>query len=142
MAYVRKNVGRLTPDERRRFVNALLEIKWRGVYDEFVRLHIAYYTADGDKGLRAAHMGPSFLPWHRRFLLDVERRVVRPILRRRDGIDVARIPDIALGVAGRREGAALFRPAHDPDDVDDALRRHAGGILAVERDEPAVDDDD
>ncbi|MFJ9536275.1 tyrosinase family protein [Streptomyces sp. NPDC101225] len=77
MAYVRKNAGKLTPDERRRFVNALLEIKWRGEYDEFVRLHIAFYTADGDRGLRAAHMAPSFLPWHRRFLLDLERALQR-----------------------------------------------------------------
>ncbi|MEU6252215.1 tyrosinase family protein [Streptomyces sp. NPDC047043] len=72
MAYVRKDVSMLTSAERRRFVNALLEIKWRGVYDEFVRMHIAYYTADGERGLRAAHMGPSFLPWHRRFLLELE----------------------------------------------------------------------
>ncbi|RPF33631.1 tyrosinase family protein [Streptomyces sp. TLI_185] len=77
MAYVRKDVSRLTPDERRRFVNALLRIKWRGEYDEFVRIHIAYYTSDGERGLRSAHMGPSFLPWHRRFLLDLERALQR-----------------------------------------------------------------
>ncbi|WP_405872625.1 MULTISPECIES: tyrosinase family protein [unclassified Streptomyces] len=77
MAYVRKDASKLTSDERRRFVNALLEIKWRGEYDEFVRLHIAYYTSDGEDGLRSAHMGPSFLPWHRRFLLDLERALQR-----------------------------------------------------------------
>jgi tyrosinase len=77
VAYVRKDVSSLTGDERRRFVNALLEIKSRGVYDEFVRTHITYYTADGEHGLRAAHMGPSFLPWHRRFLLELERALRR-----------------------------------------------------------------
>ncbi|MER6626871.1 tyrosinase family protein [Streptomyces sp. NPDC000987] len=77
MAYVRKDVSTLTPDERRRFVRALLEIKRRGEYDEFVRTHLEYYTADGDYGLRTAHMAPSFLPWHRMFLLELERALRR-----------------------------------------------------------------
>ncbi|MFD6414822.1 tyrosinase family protein [Streptomyces sp. NPDC060194] len=71
--YVRKNQRDLTRTERRRYVAAVLELKRTGVYDRFVRTHIEYYTADGDTGLRVAHMGPSFLPWHRRFLLDFER---------------------------------------------------------------------
>ncbi|MBK3642847.1 MULTISPECIES: tyrosinase family protein [Streptomyces] len=73
MAYTRKDVSTLTAAERRRFVKAMLEIKRRGEYDEFVRMHIDYYTSDGEEGLRAAHMAPSFLPWHRRFLLDLEK---------------------------------------------------------------------
>ncbi|MEU6528713.1 tyrosinase family protein [Streptomyces sp. NPDC046928] len=77
MAYVRKDVSRLTRTERRRFVEALLEVKRRGVYDDFVRLHIAHFVGDGDRGLRAAHMAPSFLPWHRRFLLDLENALRR-----------------------------------------------------------------
>ncbi|MFF7854760.1 tyrosinase family protein [Streptomyces sp. NPDC007904] len=72
MAYVRKDAATLTAAEKRRFVNALLEVKRRGEYDEFVRMHIEHYAADGERGLRAAHMAPSFLPWHRRFLLDLE----------------------------------------------------------------------
>ncbi|MEU5362972.1 tyrosinase family protein [Streptomyces sp. NPDC005925] len=77
MAYTRKDVTTLTSGERRRFVNALLEVKRRGEYDEFVRTHIAYYTSDGEAGLRTAHMAPSFLPWHRQFLLDLERALRR-----------------------------------------------------------------
>ncbi|MFK0280236.1 tyrosinase family protein [Streptomyces sp. NPDC090499] len=80
MAYVRKDVSRLTAAERGRLVKAFLEVKRRGEYDEFVRTHIDYYTPDGEDGLRAAHMAPSFLPWHRRFLLDLEQA-----LRRVDG---------------------------------------------------------
>jgi tyrosinase len=72
MVYTRKDVSTLTRSERRRFVNALLEVKRRGEYDEFVRTHIEYYVSDGERRLRAAHMAPSFLPWHRRFLLDLE----------------------------------------------------------------------
>jgi tyrosinase len=77
MAYTRKDVSTLTRTERRRFVNAMLELKRRGEYDEFVRMHLEYYTSDGENGLRTAHMTPSFLPWHRRFLLDLERALRR-----------------------------------------------------------------
>jgi tyrosinase len=77
MAYTRKDVSTLTSAERRRFVKALLEIKRTGEYDEFVRTHIDYYVSDGDGGLRTAHMAPSFLPWHRRFLLDMEKALRR-----------------------------------------------------------------
>jgi len=73
MAYTRKDVSTLTAAEKRRFVNAMLAIKKRGQYDEFVRMHIEYYTSDGEDGLRTAHMAPSFLPWHRRFLLELEK---------------------------------------------------------------------
>ncbi|MDL2076523.1 tyrosinase family protein [Streptomyces sp. GXMU-J15] len=77
MAYTRKDVTALTRTERRRLVNAFLEIKRRGEYDEFVRTHIEYYVSDGEGGLRTAHMTPSFLPWHRQFLLELERALRR-----------------------------------------------------------------
>ncbi|WP_037678428.1 tyrosinase family protein [Streptomyces griseus] len=77
MAYVRRDVGTLTGAEKRRFVNALLEVKRRGEYDAFVRTHIEFFSPDGEDGLRVAHMAPSFLPWHRRFLLDLERALRR-----------------------------------------------------------------
>ncbi|MEU8650231.1 tyrosinase family protein [Streptomyces sp. NPDC048737] len=77
MAYIRRDVSTLTADERRRFVRALLKLKRRGEYDEFVRMHIDHYVSDGEGGLRTAHMAPSFLPWHRRFLLDLENALRR-----------------------------------------------------------------
>ncbi|KOU67280.1 tyrosinase [Streptomyces sp. MMG1533] len=77
MVYTRKDVSTLTPSERRRFVAALIEVKRRGEYDEFVRMHIQYFVPDGEGGLRASHMTPSFLPWHRRLLLDMERALRR-----------------------------------------------------------------
>ncbi|SDC07114.1 tyrosinase family protein [Streptomyces prasinopilosus] len=77
MVYVRKDAGTLTAAEKRRFVKALLEVKRRGEYDEFVRMHLAYFSSDGERGLRTAHMTPSFLPWHRRFLLDLETALRR-----------------------------------------------------------------
>ncbi|MFI5678156.1 tyrosinase family protein [Streptomyces cellulosae] len=77
MVYTRKDVSTLTQSERRRFVTALLEVKRRGEYDEFVRAHIEYFKPDGERGLRTAHMAPTFLPWHRRFLLDLEQALRR-----------------------------------------------------------------
>ena len=77
MAYTRKDVSTHTRTERRRFVNALLKLKQRGEYDEFVRMHIDHYVSDGDGGLRTAHMAPSFLPWHRRFVLELEKALRR-----------------------------------------------------------------
>ncbi|MFJ4440408.1 tyrosinase family protein [Streptomyces sp. NPDC088923] len=73
MTYTRKNQRDLSAAERERFVAAVLALKRSGRYDDYVRTHIRYYTSDGSKGLRAAHMTPSFLPWHRRFLLEFER---------------------------------------------------------------------
>ncbi len=77
MVYTRKNQRDLTTAERRRFVAAVLELKRRGEYDEFVRMHIDHYVADGAGRLRTAHMAPSFLPWHRKFLLEFERALRR-----------------------------------------------------------------
>ncbi|MFF5500824.1 tyrosinase family protein [Streptomyces roseolus] len=77
MVYTRKNQRDLTTAERRRFVAAVLELKRRGTYDEFVRTHIDHYVADGAGRLRTAHMAPSFLPWHRKFLLEFERALRR-----------------------------------------------------------------
>ncbi|MFD9634648.1 tyrosinase family protein [Streptomyces violascens] len=77
MVYTRKNQRNLSSAERRAFVSAVLELKRTGVYDQFVRTHIAFYVSDGDVGLRVAHMAPSFLPWHRRFLLVFEQALQR-----------------------------------------------------------------
>jgi tyrosinase len=76
-AYTRKNVTALTRTERRRFVEAVLELKRNGGYDEFVRIHVEYFVPDGESGLRAAHMTPTFLPWHRVLVLEFERALRR-----------------------------------------------------------------
>ena len=69
---VRKNQAALTADEKRRFVAAVLELKRSGRYDTFVTTHNGFIMADTDAGERTGHRSPSFLPWHRRFLLDFE----------------------------------------------------------------------
>ncbi|MFG3345861.1 tyrosinase family protein [Streptomyces sp. NPDC048018] len=70
---VRKNQATLTADEKRRFVNALLELKRTGRYDTFVTTHNAFIMSDTDTSDRVGHRSPSFLPWHRRFLIEFEQ---------------------------------------------------------------------
>ncbi|MFE0423213.1 tyrosinase family protein [Streptomyces sp. NPDC058953] len=74
---VRKNQRDLTAVEKKRLVDAVVELKRRGEYDEFVRMHGDFYVTDGELRPRAAHMTPSFFPWHRRYLLEFERALQR-----------------------------------------------------------------
>ncbi|MEU1671460.1 tyrosinase family protein [Streptomyces roseifaciens] len=72
---VRKNQANLTATEKRNFVNAVLELKRTGVYDGFVRTHNEFIMSDTDNGDRVGHRSPSFLPWHRRFLIQFEQEL-------------------------------------------------------------------
>jgi tyrosinase len=69
------NQRNLTSSQRARFVDAVIELKRMGNYDKYVITHSQYFAADGENGLRVAHMAPTFFPWHRRFLLDFEREL-------------------------------------------------------------------
>lgn len=79
---IRKNIASLTSDEKAKFVNALLELKARGKYDEFVHAHhhvmvpsiLSYEPRDANYR-NPAHRGPAFLPWHREFLLQLEQEL-------------------------------------------------------------------
>ncbi|MEU9094998.1 tyrosinase family protein [Streptomyces sp. NPDC048428] len=72
MAFVRRDQAMLNPSERSTFVDALLELKSSGVYDNYVKQH----SQIGYNG----HMGPAFLPWHREFLhrFELELQNVTP----------------------------------------------------------------
>ncbi|GHH45775.1 tyrosinase MelC2 [Streptomyces candidus] len=70
---VRKNQANLSPAEKRNFVEALLELKRSGRYDTFVTTHNAFIMSDTDNGDRVGHRSPSFLPWHRRYLIEFEQ---------------------------------------------------------------------
>ncbi|MBY8877579.1 tyrosinase family protein [Actinacidiphila acidipaludis] len=78
--YTRRNQRNLTSSQRTQFVQAVLELKRAGSYDKYVSLHSRYFAADGETGLRVAHMTPTFFPWHRQFLLHFERelRTIEP----------------------------------------------------------------
>src|SRR6266849_4939031 len=77
---VRKNVRSLTGTDRRRFVSALIELKKRGIYDQYIHWHhesmmkaAALSWEPHDPNYRNfAHRGPVFLPWHREFLRRLE----------------------------------------------------------------------
>ncbi|MEU3726533.1 tyrosinase family protein [Streptomyces sp. NPDC031705] len=73
--YTRQNQKNLTSAQKKRFTAALLELKRNGTYDEFVRTHGTYFVPDRERKLRVGHMSPSFFPWHRRYLLEFEKRL-------------------------------------------------------------------
>lgn len=68
MVRLRKNANSLTASERNRFLAALAKLNNRGAgkYQVFRNMHV-------DAADREEHRGPHFLPWHRAYLLDVER---------------------------------------------------------------------
>ncbi len=68
MVRVRKNANNLTNDERDRFLDALQAVNngGQGAYQDLRSMHVNQATLE-------EHGGPQFLPWHRSFLLDLER---------------------------------------------------------------------
>uniref|UniRef100_A0A8R1TKT0 ShKT domain-containing protein n=1 Tax=Onchocerca volvulus TaxID=6282 RepID=A0A8R1TKT0_ONCVO len=59
---IRKEYRMLTDQERRRFHNALIELKRSGEYGNLALIHGRASISGG------AHSGPAFLPWHREFM--------------------------------------------------------------------------
>ncbi len=76
---IRKEVRSLSAEQRKAFTDALLMLKKQGRYDEYVHSHHAVMVPTVDPTeppspdyRNGAHRGPSFLPWHREFLMQVE----------------------------------------------------------------------
>ncbi|AXW61821.1 tyrosinase [Ralstonia solanacearum] len=71
MVRVRKNANQLTPAERNRFISAMAQLNNRGTgrFADFRNMHVA------GRADQQAHGGPGFLPWHRAYLLDLEREL-------------------------------------------------------------------
>ncbi|HSG30554.1 MAG TPA: tyrosinase family protein [Thermodesulfobacteriota bacterium] len=69
MVRIRKNANNLSSAERDRFISALATLNDRGMgkYSDFRNIHT-------DAGEDEAHGRPGFLPWHRAFILDLERK--------------------------------------------------------------------
>ena len=70
MVRIRKNANSLTTAERDRFVSAFAQFNNQGAgrFADFRNMHT-------DAGDDEAHRGPGFLPWHRAYLLDLEREL-------------------------------------------------------------------
>ena len=71
MVRIRKNANTLSQDERERFLSALARLNNQGTgrFSDFREMH------HDQKALRQAHGAPGFLPWHRAYLLDLEREL-------------------------------------------------------------------
>lgn len=70
MVRIRKNANRLTVPERDRFVAAFAKLNNQGAgrFTDFRDMHVPVSLAQ-------AHGAPAFLPWHRAYLLDLEREL-------------------------------------------------------------------
>lgn len=75
MVRIRKNANDLTDNERDRFLEALYQLNrsGTGIYQDFIDVHGISDTPD--RSTSQAHGGPQFLPWHRAYLLDLEREL-------------------------------------------------------------------
>ena len=75
MVRIRKNANELTPAERDRFLSALVRLNTPDQNGVVAFLEIQnMHTAPADHEI---HRRASFLPWHRAFILDLERRLQR-----------------------------------------------------------------
>ena len=70
MVRIRKNANTLTPGERDRFVAAFAQLNNQGAgrFADFRDMHTNVSSPQ-------AHGAPGFLPWHRAYLLDLEREL-------------------------------------------------------------------
>ena len=70
MVRIRKNANRLTPGERDRFLSAFAQLNNQGAgrFTDFRDMHTQVSSPQ-------AHGAPGFLPWHRAYLLDLEREL-------------------------------------------------------------------
>jgi len=76
MVRIRKNANALSTDERDRYLAALTKINATYAnYIQFVRTHSRDSSGSGGSLVahRQAHSGSGFLPWHRAFVLNIER---------------------------------------------------------------------
>ena len=72
----RRDLTTLSSSEKKAFLDALIELKKSGIYDQFVEDHndamAQRTTLPGEiphtSVRNAAHRGPAFLPWHREYL--------------------------------------------------------------------------
>lgn len=76
---VRKNVNELNAAEKAAYVNGVKALKTSGKYNPYVQTHDDAMNHATSNGSNAAHKGPAFLPWHREFILRLEKDIQQAI---------------------------------------------------------------
>ncbi|KAL4003423.1 Common central domain of tyrosinase family protein [Acanthocheilonema viteae] len=73
---IRKEIRMLNDSERKRFFNAVRQLKASGEYNRLANIHRQEASESG------AHSGPSFLPWHREFTkrMEIALRLIDPLV--------------------------------------------------------------
>jgi tyrosinase len=81
----RENFYSLDDDHKKDFINAIVELKRRGIYDQYVVWHAQTMSIMTKQPMEnternAAHKGPIFLPWHREFLrrFELDLQKIKP----------------------------------------------------------------
>jgi tyrosinase len=72
---IRKNVKELSATEKANYVNGVKALKTSGTFDSYVQTHNNAMNHTTPNGSNAAHMGPAFLPWHREYILRLEKDI-------------------------------------------------------------------
>ncbi|HEU0084612.1 MAG TPA: tyrosinase family protein [Bradyrhizobium sp.] len=72
---IRKNVKELSATEKANYVNGVKALKTSGTYNSYVQTHNEAMNHTTPNGSNAAHKGPAFLPWHREFILRLEKDI-------------------------------------------------------------------
>jgi tyrosinase len=75
---MRREIYSLTPDQRSALISGILAMKRAGAYNWFPEMHgdaAMHFTNLDPDCPSAAHQGPAFLPWHRKFILEFEARL-------------------------------------------------------------------
>lgn len=76
---VRMNGEHMSPARRAQLVRAFRGLNQKGIYQQFTHIHMRAFGVPLDRKANIAHAGPTFIHWHRQFLIDIEQALQREV---------------------------------------------------------------